>query len=87
MYLFRIVYYAKKMAVYQAISFLKINEFTSMAFFFHVRYHEAGGYWDAEDNCCEPKCSVDNPCSIGEGHCTANNQCEKVSSKALIRFN
>ena len=34
-----------------------------------------GGRWDAEDDCCERRCTPDHPCREGEGHCDADADC------------
>ncbi len=35
----------------------------------------SGGYWDANDSCCIPKCSSSDPCPFGDGPCSADDQC------------
>ena len=39
------------------------------------RYHSPGGYWDDEDDCCEPTCTPDRPCGEGEGPCIDHSDC------------
>ena len=34
-----------------------------------------GGLWDAEDDCCEPRCLASHPCQEGEGACTEDSGC------------
>ena len=36
---------------------------------------EKGGLWDAEDDCCTGKCSLNSPCSPGEGRCLVDDDC------------
>ena len=37
------------------------------------------GYYDAEDDCCERKCTPDHPCQEGEGHCESDSDCAHPS--------
>ena len=37
-----------------------------------------GGRWDANDDCCEPKCTEETPCAEGEGNCFGNETCHEV---------
>ena len=36
---------------------------------------QQGGLWDAEDDCCEPRCLASHPCQEGEGACTEDSGC------------
>ena len=46
---------------------------------FEYRYHADGGFWDENDDCCEHKCSIENPCVEGEGHCSGSDTCQQVN--------
>ena len=41
-----------------------------------LSFHPAGGgLWDAEDDCCERRCTPQHPCKEGEGQCLTNADC------------
>ena len=40
-----------------------------------LNYWGVGGRWDAEDDCCERRCTQDPPCREGEGHCEQDSDC------------
>jgi hypothetical protein len=41
-----------------------------------LSFHPAGGgQWDAEDDCCERKCTPQHPCNIGGGQCLTDADC------------
>ena len=37
---------------------------------------QSGGMWDAEDDCCERRCTSEHPCKEGGGHCVYDSDCE-----------
>ena len=32
--------------------------------------------WDADDDCCERRCTTDHPCKEGDGHCESDSECQ-----------
>ena len=41
-----------------------------------LSFHPAGGgLWDADDDCCERKCTPQHPCKVGEGQCLTDADC------------
>ena len=41
-----------------------------------LSFHPAGGgLWDAEDDCCERKCTPQHPCKVGDGQCLTDSDC------------
>ena len=39
----------------------------------------SGGNWDVGDDCCERRCTPEHPCSLGDGDCNANADCNDLA--------